>query len=73
MKLQLEESGKAGIADYMGHKSVSGELNRQIKHLLNLGWIEMTLPEKPTSRLQRYRLTNLGRAMVTHPESQDEN
>ncbi|WP_419555553.1 Fic family protein [Serratia symbiotica] len=27
---------------------------------LNAGWIEMTLPDKLNSRLQRYRLTAAG-------------
>ena len=31
---------------------------------LAAGWVEMTLPDKPTSRLQRYRLTEAGQALV---------
>ena len=27
-------------------------------------WADMTIPDKPTSRLQRYRLTEAGQALV---------
>uniref|UniRef100_UPI0034D2955B Fic family protein n=2 Tax=Enterobacterales TaxID=91347 RepID=UPI0034D2955B len=33
---------------------------RYLQPALNAGWIEMTLPDKPKSRLQRYRLTAAG-------------
>ena len=32
--------------------------------LLDAGWITMTIPDKPTSRLQRYRLTEKGREQL---------
>lgn len=34
---------------------------RYLKPALNAGLIEMTIPEKPNSRLQKYRLTSKGR------------
>ena len=34
---------------------------RYLKPALDEGLIEMTIPEKPNSRLQKYRLTDKGR------------
>ena len=53
--------GKADIAEAVGHKGVSGQLNKRVKQLQEQGLIEMTRPEKPNSRLQKYRLTEQGR------------
>ncbi|MGV3526286.1 MAG: Fic family protein [Candidatus Sericytochromatia bacterium] len=55
--LEQDERGKAALASALGHKTVSGELHKQIKHLMASGYLVMTLPEKPNSRMQKYRLT----------------
>ena len=50
--------------------AVVGRVNRTkfrdqvLNPLLAKGLIEMTVPEKPKSRLQKYRLTAAGRALL---------
>ena len=36
-----------------------------LKPALDLGLIEMTIPDKPNSRLQKYRLTERGKSFVS--------
>ena len=58
--LALEQGplGKAAIAEVLGHRSISASLNRTIRALVAEGRIALTLPDKPNSRLQKYRLVN---------------
>ena len=39
---------------------------RYLKPALTDGLIEMSIPDKPNSRLQQYRLTKKGRARLAH-------
>lgn len=52
------------LAAAVAHKSVSGELKRRIAQLQQQQLIVMTLPDKPGSRLQQYRLTDQGWAVL---------
>lgn len=49
------------IADSMGHRKLSGNLRKALPELLEKGLLEYTIPHKPNSRLQNYRLTEKGR------------
>lgn len=51
---------KSAIAQSLGHRSVSGGLNRVIRRLRQGGFLEYTLPEKPNSSRQEYRLRSTG-------------
>ena len=55
--LRKNPLGRAEIAKRLGHQSVSSALHKQVRRLVNLDFIEMTLPQDPKNRLQKYRLT----------------
>lgn len=42
----------------------SRSFKRHIEPLIEIGFIEMTVPDKPNSRLQKYRLTEAGKVAV---------
>ena len=55
---------KAEIAAGLGHKEISGQLNKVIRLLLQEQIVAYTIPEKPNSRLQKYVLTERGKASL---------
>ncbi|MGB9442117.1 MAG: transcriptional regulator, partial [Desulfobacterales bacterium] len=54
--LTQDALSKSEIANKIGLKSVTGYFNRTIRSMLAEGLIEYTIPEKPNSRLQKYKL-----------------
>ena len=60
---------KSELSKKLGHKEVSGQLNKVVRNLRTDQVIEYTLPDKPTSRRQKYRLTDKGRTELTNLKS----
>ncbi len=59
------------LSESLGHKTISGRLNKVISLLLEKGKVAYTLPEKPQSRLQKYRLTDKGIAAISGFRTQE--
>jgi len=55
---------KSELSNQLGHKKISGQLNKIVRLLVAEQTIEMTFPDKPNSRLQQYRLTAAGAARL---------
>lgn len=52
------------LSKQLGQKRVSGQLKIVLKKLISDSLIEFTIPDKPNSRLQRYRFTKKGSAYL---------
>ena len=69
--LQSSPHSKADIARAFGKDKPNRYLDEVMKSLLDREQAEYTLPDKPNSRLQQYRLTAKGRALLNQIPSQD--
>jgi predicted HTH transcriptional regulator len=63
--LKNEALSAYDLAQKMGKESKSGSFKRSLKEYLAEEYIEYTLPNKPKSRLQQYRLTEKGIGFLT--------
>lgn len=54
--LQNKPLSKGELSKALGHRHISGSLKKAILSLLKQGRIAYTIPEKPNSRLQKYKL-----------------
>ena len=52
-----------------GRKDRTKFRHQVLRPTLDAGWIEMTIPDKPTSRNQRYRTTPTGRTALAVVEA----
>jgi ATP-dependent DNA helicase RecG len=46
---------RSEIAKAVGHKSITRALRQALADLMAAGFVAYTLPDKPNSRLQKYR------------------
>ncbi len=60
---------KSELSKRLGYKQLSGQFNKVFRNLLTDEMIEYTLPAKPRSRYQQYRLTDKGRTELTNLKS----
>lgn len=58
--------GAADIRDKLGLKDRAHVREAYLNPSMDAGLVEYTIPEKPQSRLQRYRLTEAGTKLVEH-------
>ena len=61
---------RSELSKKLGQKEVSGQLRKVFKDLLTDGMIEYTLPEKPRSPRQQYRLTEKGEIVLASLRSE---
>ena len=63
-ELEREARGRKDLLVLLGYSQRTGNYKAAIGRLSSLNLIEMTIPDKPNSRLQKYRLTEKGRRMI---------
>ena len=62
--LGKEPLSAAELAVVLGLQSKTGAFKRTLQELVDSGMIEYTIPDEPTSRLQKYRLTEKVRRLL---------
>ena len=64
MVQRSKEVSTTDIVKALGLNATNGSIKRALKSLIDDKIVEYTIPGKPNSRLQKYRLTAKGRAVI---------
>jgi len=64
------EIGRAELQKAAGFQDREHFVNEHLKPLLNAALVEMTIPDKPRSSKQKYRLTDKGRDALKNIETE---
>jgi ATP-dependent DNA helicase RecG len=65
-----EPQNTPNLLNTFGYKTRPGGFKVALSRLLALGFLEMTIPDKPRSKKQRYRTTTAGRAVLESPKKE---
>lgn len=68
MRNSLDAIAISELMQLVGRTNRTKFRDQVLKPLLEAGWLEMTIPDKPTSSKQRYRLTKAGRNILERVE-----
>jgi len=60
-----ERSGKE-LLKIAGYKTRTGNFKKGLQRLIDKQLLEWTIPEKPSSQVQKYRLTEKGKGLLSH-------
>jgi len=61
------ETTRTDLLSRLGLSNETRNVRRHLDPLIDAGLVERTIPDKPRSRLQRYRITDAGRAYLDRP------
>ena len=56
----------------LGYENRTGNFKRAVRHLSEMGFLEMTIPTKPRSKKQKYQLTEKGRTLLETKQESSE-
>lgn len=73
MRKCLNDRGIADLMQIEGRTDRTKFRNQVLNPMLEAGWLEMTIPDKPTSSKQKYRLTGKGKQCLTTCEERAQN
>jgi hypothetical protein len=66
LRVAVEPAAREQLQEAMGLQNREHFRQTYLEPMVTGGWLERTVPEKPTSRLQKYRLTAKGREWLAN-------